>query len=85
MGRPARVANDDVRFARVVTLPVRGLRRESAAAYVGLSPSKFDELVGDGRMPRPSRVDGCVIWDIRKLDLAFDDLSGDHGVPNPWE
>jgi len=58
-------------------VPRRGLRREEAATYIGVSPSKFDELVGKRAMPKPKRVDGCVIWDIRKLDLAFDDLPGD--------
>jgi predicted DNA-binding transcriptional regulator AlpA len=57
--------------------PRRGLRRDDAAAYVGVSPSKFDQLVADGRMPKPKRVDGCVIWDRRRLDAAFDDLPGD--------
>lgn len=71
--------------ARIEQPPRRGLRRDDAARYVGISPSKFDELVDDGRMPRPVRLDGCVLWDIRRLDLAFDDLSGDHGVSNPWD
>lgn len=57
--------------------PRRGLRREDAARYIGLSASKFDELVRDGRLPRPARIDGCVIWDVRKLDLACDELFGD--------
>lgn len=63
-------------------LPVepRGLRRELAAAYVGVSASKFDEWVGDGRMPKPKRVDGCTIWDRRALDEAFDELPSDGQV-----
>ena len=52
--------------------PRRGLRREEAAQYVGLSPNKFAQLVEDGRMPQPIRIDGCVIWDIVDLDRAFD-------------
>lgn len=58
----------------------RGLRRESAAAYVGVSASKFDEWVNDGRMPKPKRVDGCTIWDRRALDEAFDELPSDSQV-----
>src|SRR3954452_7644435 len=57
--------------------PYRGLRREEAARYVGVSPTKFDQLVADGRMPKPLRIDGCVIWDVRQLDVAFDALIGD--------
>ena len=52
----------------------RGLRRPDAAAYVGISPTKFDEWVARGVMPSPKRVDGVVIWDRQTLDAAFDDL-----------
>lgn len=52
----------------------RGLNREEAAGYVGVSPRKFDELTGDGRMPKPRRVDGRVIWDRVALDVYFDAL-----------
>lgn len=64
-------------------LPRRGLRRADAAMYIGMSTTKFDQLVKDGRMPEPIRIDGIVIWDIRKLDAAFDDLSDEE--PNPWD
>ncbi len=30
----------------------RGLRREAAANWIGFSPTKFDELVKAGLMPR---------------------------------
>ena len=33
-----------------------------------------DEMVADGRMPRPVKIDGRVVWDIRRLDAAFDNL-----------
>jgi predicted DNA-binding transcriptional regulator AlpA len=56
-------------------VPRRGLRREDAARYIGVSTAKFDECVKDGRMPQPFRIDGCVIWDLRRLDAAFDALS----------
>lgn len=64
------------RDIRQSTLPRRGLQRTEAAIYVGVSPSKFDELVRDGRMPLPKRVDGRNVWDIRGLDMAFDALPG---------
>jgi excisionase family DNA binding protein len=50
--------------------PRRGLSRDEAAMYVGVSAAKFDEMVVDGRMPAPVRVDGRKIWDLRSLDLA---------------
>ncbi len=52
----------------------RGLKREYAARYVGVGPTKFDDMVKDGRMPAPKRVDGRTIWDRFGLDVAFDDL-----------
>jgi predicted DNA-binding transcriptional regulator AlpA len=62
----------------------RGLRREEAAHYIGVSPSKFDEMVRDGRMPRPFHIDKCAIWDVRDLDLAFEALKVPEGR-NPWD
>lgn len=55
-------------------LPPRGICREAAAAYVGVGATKFDEMVRDGRMPQPKRVDGRVVWDVRKLDTSFEAL-----------
>jgi predicted DNA-binding transcriptional regulator AlpA len=66
-------------------LPRRGLRRAEAALYVGVSPSKFDQLVNDRRMPKPMHIDGCVIWDLRALDLAFDALTAHDDEANPWD
>ncbi|HVZ36154.1 MAG TPA: hypothetical protein VG963_27185, partial [Polyangiaceae bacterium] len=64
-------------------LPPRGLRREAAAAYVGVSATKFDQLVRDGRMPRPIRIDGCRVWSRLALDRAFDALD-QSGTANEW-
>lgn len=61
----------------------RGLRRDAAADWVGMSPSKFDELVKDGRMPKPKRVDGVVVWDRYRLDAAFEALP-DQGSESAW-
>ena len=77
---PSRVQN-----IRAVWGPCRGLRREEAARYIGISPTKFDQLVADGRMPKPVRIDGCVIWDISRLDVAFDSLSRQDDGANPWD
>lgn len=60
---------------RLEVAPRRGLRREDAARYVGISTAKFDACVKDGRMPQPFKIDACVIWDLRRLDAAFDALS----------
>lgn len=55
--------------------PPRGMRREAAARYIGVGTTKFDEMVSDGLMPKPIRIDGVVLWDRQKLDGAFDALS----------
>ena len=62
----------------------RGMSREEAARYVGVGVTKFDEMVMDGRMPRPKRVDGRVIWDRLRLEAAFSDLSEEKRV-NPLD
>jgi predicted DNA-binding transcriptional regulator AlpA len=69
--------SDRPTIAASMPFPRRGLNREQAAFYVGVSASKFDELVKDGRMPRPKRIDSRRIWDVRALDLAFDGLQDD--------
>lgn len=55
-------------------LPRRGLSDIEAAIYVGVGITKFQELVRDGRMPRPRLIDGRKVWDIRLLDPAIDSL-----------
>lgn len=59
------------------SLAPRGLSRCQASAYVGVSPTKFDEMVVDKRMPKARRVDGRHVWDLRELDAAFDLLPHD--------
>lgn len=62
------------------------LKREEAAAFIRVSPSKFDEMVDDGRMPKPKRIDGSTVWPVRKLVLAFEALPDDAGSKkNPWD
>jgi predicted DNA-binding transcriptional regulator AlpA len=74
------------RELRSKSQPRRGLRRVEAAIYIGISPTKFDEMVEDGRMPRPKRIDGAVVWDQRRLDLAFEALPDEGGdAGNPWD
>lgn len=68
--------------------PRRGLCRVKAAAYVGIGATKFTELVADGRMPRPKRIDGRLVWDRLALDAAFEDLPDDGDADessNPWD
>ena len=62
----------------------RGLQREIAARYVGISASKFDSLVNAGRMPRPKLIDRRKIWDRLAIDDAIDALPTDADA-NPWD
>ncbi|WEK50275.1 MAG: hypothetical protein P0Y66_21960 [Candidatus Kaistia colombiensis] len=56
------------------SLPPRGLSRAVAAAYIGISPRLFDELVQDGRMPKPKLINSRTIWDRLAIDDAFSAL-----------
>lgn len=57
-----------------LSYPPRGMSRDEAARYIGVSATKFDDLVADGRMPQPKRIDGRVVWDRLRLDAAFSEL-----------
>ncbi|MCZ7643572.1 MAG: hypothetical protein M5U33_13915 [Pseudorhodoplanes sp.] len=57
------------------TLAPRLIGREAAAAYVSVSPTTFDKMVSDGRMPQPRRLGGRRrAWDVREFDAAIDRL-----------
>lgn len=67
------------------SLAPRGLSREQGAAYVGISPSLFDMLVKDGRMPAPKRINARTVWDRVQLDDAFAALPSNETRVNPWD
>lgn len=70
-----------------ISLPPRGISRQLASVYIGVSVGKFDQMVSDGRMPAPKRIDGRKLWDRDALDQAFWALPDD-GVSaeqNPWD
>ncbi len=68
-----------------VSLPPRGLKRAQAALYVGpVGTTKFDEMVKDGRMPKPKCIDGLRSWDRLELDEAYAALPSDEDA-NPWD
>ena len=62
----------------------RGLSRIEAAAYVGVSPSLFDVMVQDDRMPGPKLINTRTVWDRFALDHAFEALP-DRDSQNPWD
>lgn len=65
--------------------PRRGLNRAEAATYIGVGATKFDEMVTDGRMPKPRLIDGRRVWDIRELDISFDSLPGGSDAGTSWD
>jgi predicted DNA-binding transcriptional regulator AlpA len=68
------------------TLAPRLISREAAAAYVSVSPTKFDEMVKDGTMPRPKRLCGRrKAWDVRDLDAAVDNLPVEDNDNDTWD
>jgi predicted DNA-binding transcriptional regulator AlpA len=67
-----------------LSYPPRGMSRDDAARYVGVGATKFDQMVSDGRMPRPKRVDSRVIWDRLRIEAAFTDLPDD-ARQNPFD
>jgi hypothetical protein len=63
----------------------QGLRRIEAAAYAGISPTKFDDWVSRGLMPKPKRVDRVVIWLRDHLDAALRGLPDEGMDPSPYD
>ncbi len=69
------------------TLAPRLITREAAASYVSVSPTTFDEMVKDGRMPKPKRLGGRrKAWDVHALDAAVDNLpvEGNDNADETW-
>lgn len=65
------------------SLAPRGLSRVQAAEYIGVGVTKFDQMVEDGRMPKPKRIDGRTVWDRVQLDEAF--VAIDSPDADEWE
>lgn len=69
----------------IVNLKPRCLRRNQAAAYLGMSGTKFGTLVRSGDLPEPLRVGNMVLWDTRSLDDWVDDLQDTPSAARGWE
>jgi len=67
--------------SRTIDRPIlrRGLSRDEAAIYLGISPSKFDELRKDRRVGPARIIDGRKVWDVRALDDTFDNFPTEDG------
>jgi predicted DNA-binding transcriptional regulator AlpA len=65
----------------------RGLSRDEAAYVVGVGTTLFDKMVQDGRIPKPARINGRVLWDKVQLDRALDrifDSGDDAEIGDPY-
>jgi hypothetical protein len=60
----------------------RGLSRVEAAIYIGVSPSKFDELRKTGRIGPAKVLDGRKLFDVELLDSFFDALPDENQPDN---
>ena len=63
----------DTATRAAMACPPRALRADDAANYLGMSRSKFLDLVADGILPKPRRAHGLVLWDRKELDFAFEE------------
>lgn len=70
---------------RELSLPRFAVRREEAAASVGVSTSKFDEWVRNGRMPKGHKIDGVVLWDVQEIREAWLRLRDGELASNPFD
>ena len=52
---------------RYMSLPHFALRRDEAAAAVGISSTVFDRWVKEGRMPKGRKIGGVVLWDTQEV------------------
>jgi hypothetical protein len=62
------------RLSAIRPMVRRGLSRLEAATYLGISPSKFDELRKAHRIAPPKVLDGRLIFTVEKLDEFLDSL-----------
>ena len=65
--------------------PRRGLSRVEAAQYLGISPSKFDELRKANRVAPPKVLDSRLIFTVERLDEFLDALPDEnHNAAEDW-
>jgi predicted DNA-binding transcriptional regulator AlpA len=71
---------------RDMSIPRLAVRREEAAAMIRVSVTKFMEWVNDGRMPKPHKFDGVVLWDVNEIREAWECLrDGTPRQENPFD
>ena len=59
----------------------RGMTRDLAAVYVGVSPNKFSDMVREGKLPTPLPYGR---WDRKQIDAALDRMT-ESEARNPFD
>lgn len=68
----------------VVTIRPRGLSEDNAATYLGLSVSTLQQLVREGKLPRPRQVSARrVSHEVADLDAYMDNCPRSTLMPGP--
>jgi hypothetical protein len=82
----SRTSEVHAHVARSPKIEPRGLSRIDAAAYIGVSPTKFDELRKDQRVSPPRLIDSRLVWDRHDLDRDFDafPIEGKAAADEDW-
>jgi hypothetical protein len=84
------VASEYSKFAKPTLsttrpIPRRGFTRVEAAMYLGISPSKFDELRKAKRIGAPKIIGSRLLFDVYVLDEFFDALPDEnHDADDGW-
>jgi hypothetical protein len=70
---------------RDLSLPRFAVRRDEAAASVGVSETKFADWVAAGKMPKGHKIDGVVLWDVQELRESWLRLRDGLDQNNPFD
>jgi excisionase family DNA binding protein len=66
------------------------MRRDEAAASLGISATKFDELVAEGKMPKGIKIGAMRLFDTEQvrdawLQLRDAEAADNDDGPNPFD
>jgi predicted DNA-binding transcriptional regulator AlpA len=62
------------KYSAIPAFERAGMSRVETAEYIGVSPTKLDQMVEDRRMPQPRQVDGRKVWSRKEVDQYFENL-----------
>lgn len=67
------------------SIPRFALRRDEAAASLGISESTFDKWIELRRMPPGRKIDGVVLWDTQEIREGWNRLKDGDVANNPFD